>query len=59
MPEEILQAGQDVLENLDWEIRFLEKQRLSTHEPEELAKIEADLKRKKADYRAVVERLDM
>ncbi|MCF6335817.1 MAG: hypothetical protein L3J12_08755 [Spirochaetales bacterium] len=59
IPEEIRQAGQDVLDNLDWEIRLLEKQRLDTDNRKEKEKIELELKGKKADYRSVIERLEL
>ncbi len=59
IPEEIRQAGKDVLDNLDWEIRLLEKQRLDTESSKEREKIEVELKDKKNQYRTVVERLEL
>jgi hypothetical protein len=32
IPEELKQAGRQILESLDWEIRFLERQRAEIHE---------------------------
>lgn len=58
IPEELKQAGQQVLENLDWEIRFLEKQRLEVDSPEERRDIEAELRRKRDEYQATIERLE-
>lgn len=58
IPEELKEAGQQVLENLDWEIRFLEKQRLEVETPKEQKKIEAELKRKREEYQATVDRLE-
>ncbi len=58
IPAEMLKAGRDVLDNLDWEIRLLEKQRLDANSSKEKEKIELELKGKKADYRAVIERLE-
>ena len=58
IPEELKEAGRQVLENLDWEIRFLEKQRVEVENPQEKKKIEADLKRKREEYQATVDRLE-
>ena len=58
IPEELKEAGQQVLENLDWEIRFLEKQRVEVENPQEREKIEAELKRKREEYQATVDRLE-
>ena len=57
IPEELKQAGRQVLENLDWEIRLLEKQRLEATDSKERQEIEENLTRKKEEYRATVERL--
>ncbi len=59
VPEEIKKAGVDLLEKLDWEIRFLEKEHLETDDSVETARIERELKEKKADYKAVVDRLNL
>ena len=59
IPEELKEAGRQVLENLDWEIRFLEKQRVEVENPQEKKKIEADLKRKREEYQATVDRLEL
>ncbi len=58
IPEELKQAGQQVLENLDWEIRFLEKQLLETENSKERQEIEEKLKRKREEYHATVDRLE-
>lgn len=57
IPEELKQAGQQVLENLDWEIRLLEKQRIEATDSKERRKIEENITRKKEEYRTTVERL--
>ncbi len=59
VPEEMLKAAREVLDKLDWEIRLLERQRLDADSLEEREKIELDIKQKKDEYRAVVERLDL
>ncbi len=58
IPEELKEAGVRVLENLDWEIRFLEKQRIEAQTPEERQNIEAKLTRKREEYQATVDRLE-
>jgi len=55
--DEVWKAGQNALENLDWEIRFLEKQIGDTNDPKEREKAELELKRKREEYHNVVERL--
>ena len=59
VPEEMLKAAREVLDKLDWEIRLLERQRFDADSSEEKEKIELEIKRKKDEYRAVVERLDL
>ena len=56
IPEELKAAGRQVLDNLDWEIRMLEKQRLETTDSKVRKDIEKDLKRKKEEHSATVER---
>ena len=46
-----------MLENLDWEIRLLEKQRIEATDSKERRKIEENITRKKEEYRTTVERL--
>jgi len=58
IPKELKQAGQQVLENLDWEIRFLEKQLLEMENPKERQEIEEKLKHKREEYHATVDRLE-
>ena len=58
VPEELKKAGREILDNLDWDIRLLEKRRLDEDDPVEYEKIELELKRKKEEYQTVVERLD-
>lgn len=57
IPKELRQAGQRVLDGLDWEIRLLEKQHMEATDSKERRVIEENLKRKKEEYRATVERL--
>lgn len=59
LPKEMLEAAREVLDKLDWEIRLLERQRLDTGSAEERSKIDLELKKKKDEYRAVVEKLDL
>ncbi|MCI0528323.1 MAG: hypothetical protein L0Y56_12860, partial [Nitrospira sp.] len=58
IPQALKEAGWQVLENLDWEIRFLEKQCLEVEDPKERKKIQVELKRKREEYRATVDRLE-
>ena len=57
IPEELKKAGQQVLDNLDWEIRLLEKQRIEATD-DKRKEIEANLKRKKEEYQATIDRLE-
>ena len=59
IPEELKEAGQQVLENLDWEIRLLEKQRVEVENPKERKNIEEELRRKREEYQATVDRLEL
>lgn len=59
IPKELKEAGQQILENLEWEIRFLEKQRIETEEPQEREEIEKLLRQKKQEYQATVDRLEL
>lgn len=58
IPEELKRAGQQVLENLDWEIRFLEKQRLEVTDVKERQEIDEKLTQKREEYHTTVERLE-
>jgi hypothetical protein len=58
IPDELRQAGQQVLENLDWEIRLLEKQRLEAADTQARQEIEEKLKRKREEYHATADRLE-
>ncbi|MBF0236555.1 MAG: hypothetical protein HQM12_02520 [SAR324 cluster bacterium] len=59
IPEELKQAGLQVLDSLDWDIRFLEKQRLEETDPIKRQELEEKLKQKKAEYHTTVERLNL
>ena len=59
IPEELKRAGQQTLDNLDWEIRFLEKQGLEVSDPKERKKIEGELRSKREEYFTIVERLEL
>lgn len=56
MPEELKQAGRQVLDGLDWEIRLLEKQHLEATNSKGRQEIIENLKRKREEYQATVER---
>ncbi len=58
IPKELKEAGLQVLETLDWEIRFLEKQRLEEENPAAREKIEAELQHKREEYQTTVDRLE-
>lgn len=57
IPKELKEAGRQVLENLEWEIQFLERQRLEVEDPRERKKIEEELRRKREEYQTTVDRL--
>ena len=59
IPEELKKAGQQVLDNLDWDIRFLEKQSLEVSDPKERKKLEVNLRSKREEYFTIVERLEL
>ncbi|MGK5093192.1 hypothetical protein WDW89_14400 [Deltaproteobacteria bacterium TL4] len=59
IPEELKQAGLRVLDSLDWDIRFLEKQRLEATDPKKRQELDAQLNRKREEYHATAERLDL
>lgn len=58
VPEALKEAGLQVLEQLDWDIRFLEKQRLETKDPQERQALDKQLQQKRDDYHATVKRLE-
>jgi len=57
LPEEFKKSGAQILEQLDWDIRFLEKQRLEANVPAERRRLDEELKVKREEYQTVVERL--
>ena len=59
IPEELKRAGQQTLDNLDWDIRFLEKQCFEVSDPKERKNLEEKLRRKREEYHSVVERLEL
>jgi len=59
IPEELKKTGQQVLEHLDWEIRFLENQYLGVENPKERKNIQEELRRKREEYQEVVDRLEL
>ena len=59
IPEELKQAGQQVLEGLDWEIRFLEQQFSEASDSKERKDLEEALRSKREEYHSVIDRLDL
>ena len=59
IPEELKKAGQQILDNLDWDIRFLEKQCLDVSDPKERKNLEEALRSKREEYHSVLERLEL
>ena len=59
IPEELKKAGQQILDNLDWDIRFLEKHCLEVSDPKERKNLEETLRSKREEYHSVVERLEL
>ena len=59
VPEDLQKAGQQILDNLDWDIRFLERQCLEVTDPNERKKLEVELRAKREEYFTVVERLEL
>ena len=59
IPEELKRAGQQIVDNLDWEIRFLEQQRSEVSNPKERKNLEEELRSKREEYHSVVERLEL
>ena len=59
IPDELKRAGQQIADNLDWEIRFLEQQCSGLSDPKERKTIEEDLRRKREEYVTIVERLEL
>lgn len=58
VPEALKEAGLQVLEQLDWDIRFLEKQRLETEDSKERQALDEQLQQKRDEYHATVKRLE-
>ena len=59
IPEELKRAGQQIVDNLDWDIRFLEKQCLEVSDPKERKDLEEVLRSKREEYHSVIDRLDL
>jgi hypothetical protein len=59
IPEGLKQAGQQVLEGLDWEIRLLERQQATIEDPRKRQEIEEELQRKRDEYQTTVNRLEL
>jgi len=59
IPEELKKAGQQTLDSLDWEIRFLEKQRFEVSDPKERKNLEEELRSKREEYHSVIDRLEL
>jgi hypothetical protein len=59
IPEELKKAGQQIVDNLDWDIRLLEKQCLDVSDPKERKNLEEELRSKREEYRSVIDRLDL
>jgi hypothetical protein len=59
IPEELKQAGQQVLDNLDWDIQLLEKELTTVTDTKKRQKIEANLQQKRGEYQATIERLGL
>ena len=59
IPEELKQAGQQVLDNLDWDIQLLEKELATVTDTKKRREIEADLQQKRNEYQATVARLGL
>ena len=59
IPEELKRAGQQIVDNLDWEIRFLEQQRFEVSDPKERENLEEELKSKQEEYHSVIDRLEL
>lgn len=59
IPEELKQAGQQVLDNLDWDIQLLGKELETVTETKKRRAIEAELQQKRNEYRATVARLGL
>jgi hypothetical protein len=59
IPEALKQAGQQVLEGLDWEIRFWERQQAAIDDPGKRQEIEKELQRKRDEYQTTVNRLEI
>jgi hypothetical protein len=59
IPKELEQAGQQVLDNLGWDIRLLENELASVTDAKKRREIEVDLQQKRNEYQATVERLGL
>jgi len=59
IPEELKRAGQQIVDSLDWEIRFLEKQRFELSDPKEQKNLEEELRSKQEEYHSVIDRLEL
>ena len=59
IPEELKQAGQQVIDNLDWDIQLLEKELATVTDTKKRREIEAELQQKQNEYQATVARLGL
>jgi hypothetical protein len=59
IPEALKQAGQQVLENLDWEIRLLERQQTIVSDSKERQALKQELQQKRVEYQATIDRLQL
>jgi hypothetical protein len=59
VPEELKQAGQQVLDSLDWDIRLLEKELATATDTKNRREIETELQQKRDEYQTTVNRLGL
>jgi hypothetical protein len=59
VPEELQQAGKQVIDNLDWDIQLLEKELTTATDTKKSREIEAELQQKRNEYQTTVDRLGL
>lgn len=59
IPEELERAGQQVLDNLNWDIQLLEKELATVTDTKKRREIEAELQQKRNEHQATVARLGL
>lgn len=56
VPEELRTKAKQMMEEIDWDIRFLEKQLETEKDKEERKRLQREIEKKRRQYRSIVDR---